>query len=77
MKFALQKADMQVKKLMKNSYLADLGFIDPNKFLCAYDSHIRSTNKSKRSDVDFYSVIALEHTMQTLNVGQTRSSMVV
>ncbi|PCJ91618.1 MAG: hypothetical protein COA50_16415 [Flavobacteriaceae bacterium] len=77
MKFALQKARLPVKKLIKNSYLADLGFIDPNKFMYAYDYHISHNNKSKHSDVDFYSVIALEYTMQTMDVEQTRNGMVI
>ncbi len=74
---ALQQSVSQVNKLFKNSYLADLGYIEPKKFISAYQEHINHQQTSKYSNIDFYTVIALEYTMRSLVAKQNENLVII
>ncbi|WP_074407132.1 asparagine synthase-related protein [Aquimarina megaterium] len=74
---ALQQSKYQVNKLFKNSYLADLGYIEPKKFINAYQEHINDKGASKYSNIDFYTVIALEYTMRSLVAKQNENLVII
>ncbi|MEO9005037.1 MAG: asparagine synthase-related protein [Ginsengibacter sp.] len=71
MTFALQKSASDINKLFQNSVLAELGYIDPKKFKDALNDHLKHQQNSKHSDVDFYTVIALEYAVSALDSART------
>jgi asparagine synthase (glutamine-hydrolysing) len=73
---ALQRAAPKVNLLFKNSQLADLGYIDPGKFLTAYNYHIAQPQASGYSDMDFYTVIAMEYSLLAVDGEVTLKAMI-
>lgn len=77
MSHALQQSNTQINHLFKNSYLADLGYIEPKRFIDAYNQHINNRQTSKYSNIDFYTVIALEYTMRSLVAKQNENLVII
>jgi len=73
---AMQRAAPKVNQLFKNSRLADLGYIDPGKFITAYNYHIAQPQASGYSDMDFYTVIAMEYSMLAVDGEVSLKAMV-
>ncbi|PKV48240.1 asparagine synthase [Aquimarina sp. MAR_2010_214] len=77
MSHALQQSSIKVDNLFKNSCLADMGYIEPKRFISAYHKHINNRQRSKYSNIDFYTVIALEYTMYSLFTKQNENLVMI
>ncbi len=58
---ALRQASRDITRLLKNSCLADLGYIEPGKFIDSYRDHIDRPASSIYTNMDFYTVMAIEY----------------